>query len=111
MTEPAENLNNVVLGLHRNSLEGKVIYACPHCGGPGAYSGHISIANGWIGCYDRDRAGQPVGDICPNCNKARLPDLDKGELKASIPLWLWNLINSLKRFYVRTLNIKWRITS
>jgi len=56
---------------------------------------------GWPGCYDPARAQMPVGDVCPNCNCSRVPDDDRGELQASMPLWLWNTIIFLKKCYVK----------
>jgi len=51
--------------------------ACP-CGAPGVYHSDEWIMHQYAGCWvacDDPRVGQPVGDVCPHCNKSRAPSL------------------------------------
>jgi DNA-directed RNA polymerase subunit RPC12/RpoP len=75
--------HNITLGLTRKSLHATVIRACPHCGAPGV----------------KDQ--KPVGAICPNCGNKRLPDRNLGELAASMPIWIWNLVLACKWLWVQ----------
>lgn len=97
---------SMVFGITRKSLEARIIFACSICRAPGAYSDAEPIKQGWPGCYDAERAGQPVGNKCPNCGGLRPDDLDKGELKASIPMWLWKAIAGAKWLFVRLIKLK-----
>ena len=72
MTEAPEH--RITLGLTRKSLEGTVIYACPQCGAPGVLHGKL------------------VGDVCPSCGGLRRQNRILGELSASLPKWIWNLV-------------------
>jgi len=95
----------VVFGITRKSLEGEVIRACPHCGGPGIYRDDVRTIREWPGCFSNEKAGQAVGDVCPNCKKKRLPNEKRGELTASMPLWIWNCILAAKWLVVSLKNL------
>ena len=83
---------HVVLGITRKSLEATVVHACPYCGAPGLYKNDAYNAKNWPGIIDPKRNNQPVGNVCPNCNRDRRKDLSLGELSASMPKWVWNCI-------------------
>jgi hypothetical protein len=104
MTEPVAQ--NFVIGLKRSSLEGRLIFACPHCQAPGVFHKSQHIREGWPGCFDPTRDQQPVGRICPNCKKPRSKDQDLGELKASLPLWVWKTVLGIKWLIVGARNIQ-----
>jgi len=55
-----------------------LIQKCAKCGAPGTYHDHESIKASWPGCYSVQKAHSPVGDICPNCNFLRPPDMEVG---------------------------------
>jgi hypothetical protein len=111
MNKPIEAGQNFTIGITRSSLEGKLIYACKHCRAPGVYHNSEHIKAGWPGCYDPTRDGQPVGDVCPNCLRLRSGDKNLGELKASIPLWVWNTVLGFKRLVVGTRKLQSRFRS
>jgi hypothetical protein len=97
MTKPdPPKAGGVVFGITRKSLEGMVIRACPHCEAPGTYKDDVRTIENWPGCFSNEKAGQLVGDICPNCNKKRKPNEHRGELTASMPLWIWYCILAAK---------------
>jgi hypothetical protein len=100
MSREKKNVN-MTLGVSRKALEGRVIFACRNCGAPGTYQDAPSIRDGWPACYDPSRHSQPVGDICPQCGARRPDDLNKGELQASMPLWLWHAILGFKWLLIR----------
>lgn len=79
----------ITLGLTRKSLHATVIHACPHCEAPGVFKDDERTQTLWPGCYDLKKHGDPVGDVCPNCQKPRRKDLHLGELCASMPIWIW----------------------
>ena len=91
-----EQVSNVTLGLTRKSLEGTLIYACQKCGAPGVYRSDVRTRDMWPDCYDKRLAGKPVGLICPNCGVVRRNNKDLGELTASMPRWVWNLVLGFK---------------
>jgi hypothetical protein len=81
-----EQTQNIVFGITRKSLEATVIHACPKCGQPGV------------------KNGQPVGAICPYCGGSRRHDLELGELCASMPRWIWNVVLVVKWCAVKLFN-------
>lgn len=57
-------------------LSATVHLACTRCHAPGVYTSAERIRMFWPGCYLSPtdcRAGEPVGDRCPNCGAARGP--------------------------------------
>lgn len=70
----------------RQAVAAVVVRSCPHCQAPGVWSTDQNIAANWPGCYvsprelEREREGQPVGDVCPNCKGVRPPDEDLKEI-------------------------------
>jgi len=97
---------NLTFGVTRKSLEASVIHACPHCEAPGLYRDDQRTRELWPGCFDEKRANRPVGDVCPNCQKSRRPDLGLGELTASMPLWIWNCILAAKWCALKVMSIR-----
>ncbi len=87
----AASEQTIVFGIVRKSLEATVIHACPKCGQPGV------------------KNGQPVGAICPWCGGTRRRDLELGELSASMPKWLWNMVLAVKWCVVQTVKLSHRV--
>lgn len=91
-----EQAHTITLGLTRKSLEATVIHACPHCEAPGVYKFDSRTQSLWPGCCNAEKNGQPVGALCPNCNKPRRKDLELGELCASMPRSIWLAVLAFK---------------
>lgn len=60
----------------RNELHINVQRACTHCGAPGVWHNIPGEVN--ARCYDPLRAGQPIGDICPQCDSPRVANEPHG---------------------------------
>lgn len=69
-------------------LHAQVNRACKNCGAPGVF--HAVDPNINPGCYDPYRAGQAVGEICPNCNAPRAKTEEHGKIWSK--KWLFELI-------------------
>ena len=102
---------NLTLGVSRKSLEAIRIYACRWCGAPGLYKDDEHNKTYWPGCYSPEKAGQMVGDVCPNCGSSRIADLNLGELTASMPKWTWNIVLGFKWCLIKVLTFKKRLTA
>lgn len=62
---------------HRYSVSATVVRACRNCGAPGLYHAN---PDGPGALFNPARAGQSVGEICPNCGSPRFAGEDRGEL-------------------------------
>ncbi len=101
----SEQSNTIVFGIVRKSLEATVIHACPKCEAPGIYKADEYSKTHWPGIYSVMRKDQPVGAVCPNCGNSRRRDLELGELSASMPKWLWNMVLVVKWCAVKTMRL------
>lgn len=74
-------------------VRASVTPACRSCMAPGLYKAEERIREGWPACYDPDRAGQPVGAVCPQCGARRPADIDRGHIGALAPGWFFGRLN------------------
>ena len=96
----------ITLGIRRLACEAEVVLACPACRAPGFYMNDPGIALQWPRCYDPTlMTGErvDVGPNCPQCGSERPSRIPKGEIAASMPRWLWDIILTFKRFLIMTI--------
>ena len=73
----ADDISHDVQSFREQALAVTVHRACP-CGAPGIYHSDDWVMQQYGNCWvpwDDPRVGQPVGEICPHCNKSRAPGL------------------------------------
>jgi hypothetical protein len=81
----------------RLTLTRQVIQACTRCGAPGVYQCDARFdREKWPALWNPDKAREPVGDVCPQCNFLRPPNKPGGEqvafewsLARRMAVWTW----------------------